>query len=160
MLAFGVKSYFAPKTIFETAIAGEVSGLSDGSTVELRGVHIGRVSRITFAWNVYPKSRLGLIIVEFQVEGHVVPLPPGETMDDVLHLAITRGLRAMVKGQGITGTSIVSMEMLDPKSNPAPEIDYTPRYYYVPSVPAQFTRMLESIEKSLDNLERLDLAGG
>ena len=41
LLAFGARSYFAPKTYFETAIEGEVSGLSVGSGVQLRGVPIG-----------------------------------------------------------------------------------------------------------------------
>jgi len=158
VLAFGAKSYFAPKTRFETAIAGDVSGLSVGSSVQLRGVPIGRVSRITFTWNVYPKSRVRFIIVEFEVEGNLLPLPPGTDMNTALREATESGLRAIVKGQGVTGTSILSLETLDPKGNPAPEIDFTPRYYYVPSAPGQFTRMLESIEKSLDNLERVDLA--
>lgn len=159
VLAFGAKSYFAPKTRFETAVPGEVSGLSVGSSVELRGVPIGHVSRITFAWNVYPKSTSRFIVVEFDVEGDLLPLPPGTNMRDVLQEATTKGLRAVVKGQGITGSSILSLETLDPNNNPMPVIDYTPRFYYVPSAPGQFTRMLESIEKSLDNLQRVDLAG-
>ena len=158
VLAFGAKSYFSPKTRFETAVPGEVSGLSVGSSVELRGVPIGHVSRITFAWNVYPKSDSGLIVVEFNVEGNLFPLPPGTNLRAVLQEATAKGLRAIVKGQGITGTSILALETLDPNNNPVPAIDYTPRYYYVPSAPGQFTRMLESIEKSLDNLQRVDLA--
>jgi ABC-type transporter Mla subunit MlaD len=159
VLAFGAKSYFAPKTRFETAVPGEVSGLSVGSSVELRGVPIGHVSRITFAWNVYPKSNSGFIVVEFDVEGNLLPLPPGTNLRAVLEGATAKGLRAIVKGQGITGTSTLALETLDPNNNPVPAIDYTPRYYYVPSAPGQFTRMLESIEKSLDNLQRVDLAG-
>ena len=158
ILAFGAKSYFTPKTKFETAIPGEVSGLADGSSVELRGVPIGHVSRITFAWSVYPKSKLPYIIVEFEVEQNLLPLPQGMSLSAVLQEATARGMRAIVKGQGITGTSILALETLDPNNNPAPPIDYTPRYYYVPSAPGQFTRMLESIEKSLDNLQRLDLS--
>ena len=158
VLAFGVKSYITPKTRFETAITGEVSGLSVGSSVQFRGVPVGQVSRITFAWTVYPKSKSNYIIIEFNVDKSQLPLPPGMDMATALQQAIARGLRAMVKGQGITGTSILALDTLDPNSNPPPPIDYTPRFYYVPSAPAQFTRMLESVETSLDNLERVDLA--
>lgn len=35
-------------------------------------------------------------------------------------------------------------------------MDYTPRYYYIPSVPGQFTRILETVETALSNLEKLD----
>ena len=40
LLAFGARSYFVPKSQFETAIPGEVSGLSVGSGVQLRGVPV------------------------------------------------------------------------------------------------------------------------
>lgn len=157
LLAFGAKSYFTKKTMFETAVEGEVSGLSEGSRVELRGVPIGKVTRITFAWNVYPQSKSGLIVVEFEVDSSSFPLPPGTDMNTLLKKATDKGLRAMVKLQGVTGTSILWLETLNPASYPPPEIDYIPRHYYIPSAPGQFTRLLESIEKSLSNLERLDL---
>lgn len=157
LLAFGAKGYFTKKTMFETAIEGEVSGLSEGSRVELRGVPIGKVTRITFAWNAYPASKSGLIVVEFEVDGSLFRLPPGTDMNTLLKKATDNGLRAMVKLQGVTGTSILWLETLNPASYPPPEIDYVPRYYYIPSAPGQFTRLLEAIEKSLTEIERLDL---
>ena len=59
LLAFGARSFFAIKTTYETAIVGEVDGLSVGSAVIFRGVPIGKVSLIDFAPNVkYTLSRL------------------------------------------------------------------------------------------------------
>jgi ABC-type transporter Mla subunit MlaD len=158
LLAFGAKGYFTKKTQFETAIAGEVSGLSVGSRVEFRGVPIGKVTRITFAWNIYPESKTRLIIVDFEVDGSLFRLPPGTDMNTVLKKATDNGLRAMVRLEGVTGTSILWLETVNPASFPPPELDYTPRYYYIPSAPSQITRLLESIERSLNNLQRLDLA--
>jgi paraquat-inducible protein B len=43
LLAFGARSYFAVKSTYETAIVGEVTGLSIGSGVLFRGVPIGKV---------------------------------------------------------------------------------------------------------------------
>lgn len=159
LLAFGAKSYLSPKTKFETAIPGEVSGLSVGSRVEFRGVPVGKVTRITFAWVLYPQSKSRLIIVQFEVEGDLVPLPAGMDMKSALQQVTDKGLRAMVKGQGITGTSLLALEMLNPISYPPLPLDYTPHALYVPSAPAQFTRMLEAIEASLDHIQRLDIAG-
>jgi ABC-type transporter Mla subunit MlaD len=159
LLAFGAKSYLSPKTKFETAIPGEVSGLSVGSRVEFRGVPVGKVTRITFAWVLYPQSKSRLIIVQFEVEGDLVPLPAGMDMKSALQQVTDKGLRAMVKGQGITGTSLLALEMLNPISYPPLPLDYTPHVLYVPSAPAQFTRMLEAIEASLDHIQRLDIAG-
>ena len=159
LLAFGAKSYLSPKTRFETAIPGEVSGLSVGSRVEFRGVPVGKVTRITFAWVLYPQSKSRLIIVQFAVDGDLVPLPPDMDMKSALQLVTDKGLRAMVKGQGITGTSLLALENLNPKDNPPLALDYAPRELYVPSAPAQFTRMLDAIEATLDHLQRLDIAG-
>src|ERR1035437_5852944 len=159
LLAFGAKSYLSPKTKFETAIPGDVSGLSVGSSVEFRGVPVGKVTRITFAWALYPQSKSRLIILQFEVDGDLVPLPAGMDMKSALQQVTDSGLRAMVKSQGITGTSLLALEMLNPKNNPPLTLDYTPRALYVPSAPAQFTRMLEAIERSLDHIQRLDIAG-
>jgi phospholipid/cholesterol/gamma-HCH transport system substrate-binding protein len=158
LMAFGARSYFSPKTRFETGIPGEVSGLSVGSAVQLRGVPIGKVTRITFSWAVYPKSKSGFIIVEFETDSEVVPLPAGMDMSTAVRDSVAKGLRATVKSQGITGTSLLALEVLPPEENPPPVIDYTPRYYYIPSAPAQFTRMLDSIEKSLGGIQKLDFA--
>src|SRR5262249_35288243 len=71
---------------------------------------------------------------------------------------VAHGMRAMVKGQGVTGISILAIEEVEPL--PAmPELDYTPQHIYIPSTPGQFTRMLESIEASLQNIQHLDFAG-
>lgn len=159
LLAFGAKSYFSPKTRFETAFPGDVSGLSVGSRVEFRGVPVGKVTRITFAWVLYPQSKSRLIIVQFDVDDEMVLLPPDMSMKLALQQMTDKGLRAMVKGQGITGTSLLAMEMLNPNSYPPMTLDYKPHELYVPSAPAQFTRMLEAIERSLDHIQRLDIVG-
>jgi len=157
VLAFGAKSYFTPKTYFETAIVGEVSGLSVGSGVQFRGVPIGKVSRIAMVWNDYPKSQKNYIIVDFEVDGDLLPLPPGVNVKDAVKRGTEHGLRAIVKGQGITGTSILAIESVTPPP-PEAELDYSPRHVYIPSTPGQFSRMLESIETSLENVQRLDFA--
>lgn len=158
LLAFGAKTYFQKKTVFETAILGEAYGLAVGSPVELRGVPIGKVTRIDFAWNTYRQSAMGAIIVEFEVEANIMPLSKGMSEKEVVQTATTKGLRAVVKSQGITGTSMLALENLNPDDYPPPSVDFAPRYLYIPSAPGQFTRMLEAIEKSLQNLSQLNFA--
>lgn len=159
VLAFGAKSYFEKKVFFETAMPGEVYGLSVGSRVDLRGVPIGKVTQINFAWNVYPKAKANMIIVEFEVDQSIMPVRPGESMKDLVERAGQSGLRAIVKSQGVTGTSLLALEVLDPQKNPPPEIDYTPKHHYIPSAAGQFTRMLDAIERSLNKVEQFDVAG-
>jgi phospholipid/cholesterol/gamma-HCH transport system substrate-binding protein len=53
---------------------------------------------------------------------------------------------------------VLFLEYMDPLQYPPPPIDYTPHYPYIPSAPSQFSRMIESIEASLQNFQKLDLS--
>src|SRR5260221_8136935 len=94
ILAFGERSYFEPKSLFETYIEGDVNGLAVGSPVELRGVRVGKVTRIDFSWNEYQETEPSYIVVEFEMRNNVTPLPPGAARREMLQSATIRGLRA------------------------------------------------------------------
>jgi ABC-type transporter Mla subunit MlaD len=155
LLAFGARSYFEEKTVFETCVVGDAEGLSLGSAVKLRGVPIGQVTRIDFTWNAYPESHKSYVVIEFQVRRAIATGRRGD-VKATTEAEVAKGLRALVKGLGITGSSIVSLEYLSPGNHPPPEIDYSPRHFYIPSAPSQFSQMLSSLEKSLRNIEQLD----
>lgn len=158
LLAFGARSYFIKKLTYETAIRGDVTGLSVGSPVLYRGIPIGKVSEIDVAANLYPSSTSDVIVVRCEIDQRILEknLSEGQR-EQALEQANKKGLRAMVRAQTITGTSVLFLQYLDPEAYPPIAIDYTPQYPYVPSVPSQVTRMLESIEASLQNLQKLDL---
>ena len=158
ILAFGARSYFEPTSTYETYIAGDVTGLAVGSAVELRGVNVGKVKRIGFSWNEYQETTPTYIVVEFEMRDDVIPLPPGTARSEIVQSAIKSGLRARLKSEGITGTSILSLEDLNPADNPPVQVPWTPRHTYVPAAPGQFSELLASIEKSLHNVERLDFS--
>src|SRR5215469_864982 len=158
LLAFGARSYFMTKLMYETAIEGDVTGLSVGSSVLYRGIPIGKVSEIDVAANLYPGSTSDVIVVRCEIDQKILEKNLSvEQRKEALEKANEKGLRAMVKAQSITGTSVIFLQYLDPEKYPPIAIDYTPQYPYVPSAPSQITRMLESIEASLQNLQKLDL---
>src|SRR6476620_4863664 len=102
LLAFGARTYFVRKETYETAIAGEVSGLSVGSKVLFRGVPIGKVSNIDFALNIYPETKSRMIVVEVEVDRQIfVRHQTAEEKKRHREEEIASGLRAMVKGQGV-----------------------------------------------------------
>jgi ABC-type transporter Mla subunit MlaD len=158
LLAFGAQSYFEAKTRFETLVDGEVSGLSVGSPVQLRGVRIGKVTKIDFVWNVYPESASTGIVIEFEQHANIVPRRKGKKDAEVVALGVEKGLRAVVKGIGITGTSILSLEFMNPADNPVPTLDYCPSSIFIPSAHGQITRMLDALGKSLDNVQSVNFA--
>jgi len=156
VLAFGARSYFVRTSLFETYVAGEVTGLAVGSPVELRGVRVGKVRKINFSWNEYKETDPSYVVVEFEMRDDVTPLPPGAARSQMLQSAIKRGLRARLKIQGITGTSLLSLEYLNPTENPPTLVPWQPKHIYIPAAPGQLGELLASIERSLRNVERLD----
>jgi ABC-type transporter Mla subunit MlaD len=158
ILAFGARIYFEPSSMFETYIEGDVAGLTVGSAVEFRGVRVGKVTGINFSWSEYQETQPNYIVVEFEMRDDVTPLPPGKARSDMLQSAISHGLRARLKSQGITGTSFLSLENVNPDENPPAQVPWTPKYTYIPAAPSQFGELLTSLEKSLHNVEHLDFA--
>jgi ABC-type transporter Mla subunit MlaD len=158
ILAFGARSYFEPTSLFETYVEGDVTGLAVGSAVELRGVQVGKVRRISFSWSEYQESTPSYVVVEFEMRNDVTPLPPGEARSEMLESAVKRGLRARLKSQGVTGTSILSLEYLSPDENPPVQVPWTPKHTYIPAAPGQLGELLASIEKTLRNVEQLNFS--
>jgi ABC-type transporter Mla subunit MlaD len=157
VLVLGATAWFEATSTFETYIPGDVTGLAVGSVVELRGVRVGRVTRIDFSWNEYGETEPSYIVVEFAVRDGAAPRVAGKTSAELLGTAVERGFRARLKNQGITGTSILSLEYLDPSRNPPLRVPWTPKHVYIPSAPSEFGELLASIGASLHNFERLDV---
>lgn len=156
LFAFGARGYFRQQLTFETYVAGEVQGLSVGSPVKLRGVTIGKVTYIGFIWNEYPEYGTDYVLIQFEVPKDSALLPPTANLQAMLNTEISQGLRARVQAQGITGTSILALDFLDPERNPPMKVPWVPKHYYIPSAKGQFTEILSSIQKTLRNIEKVD----
>lgn len=156
LLAFGARAYFQATTSFETYIEGDVTGLSVGSAVQLRGVSVGKVTRIDFSWIEYQITEPSYIVVDFEMRNNVIPGASGAEQNKLLEAAIKQGLRARVKTTGITGASVLSIEYVDPMENPPAQVPWKPKYTYIPSAPGQFVELLASVEKILRNVQGLD----
>jgi ABC-type transporter Mla subunit MlaD len=157
ILAFGTWSSFEKKTLFETYLPGDVSGVSVGSAVEFRGVRVGKVTQIGFSWNEYQDSQPGYVVVVFEMKDDVFA-GAGNGWHEQLQAAIDRGLRARLKAQGVTGTSIVSLEYMGADASAPVKFSWTPKYTYIPSAPGLFGDLLASLQKALHRFEHLDIA--
>ncbi len=158
LLVFGVWSNLKKSSTFETYVTTDVSGLSVGSAVELRGVRVGKVTSIGFSWNEYQDASPGYVVVVFEMNDDVSILPSGQERSKRLQAAIDHGLRARPKAQGVTGTCIVSLEFLNPAENPPLQVPWTPRHTYIPSAPGLLGDLLDSMREALHKLDRVDVA--
>jgi ABC-type transporter Mla subunit MlaD len=157
LLAFGTWSSFEKKSLFETYVSGDVSGLSVGSAVEFRGVRVGKVTHIAFSWNEYQDTQPGCVVVVFEMRDDAFVTPLGSEWREKLHAAIDGGLRARLKAQGVTGTCIISLEYLDPAENPAVKFAWTPKHTFIPSAPGLFGELLVSLQRTLRRFDHLDV---
>ncbi len=157
LFLFGIRSAFEPTYTLETYVPDNVDGLSVGSVVKLRGVAVGKVTEIGFSWNMYEVIQPAVVVVRFQVKQHISPEMFRKDFDEALKTVVANGLRATVQGQGITGTSIIALQTLDPKQYPPLTFPWKPDNPYIPSAPSQFGQILASIDKTLQNLEKLDV---
>ena len=103
-----------------------------------------------------PKSKSRLIIVQFEVEGDLMPLAAGHGHEGRPPGGHGEGIAGDGQGPGDHGHQHPRLEKLS-EDNPPPTLDYTPGDLYIPSAPAQFTRMLDSIEDRW-NTSELDIA--
>jgi hypothetical protein len=159
LFVFGIRSSFEKRHRLVTYVPGDVEGLAAGSPVKLKGVGVGQVTGLYFAWNRYPGTKTPCVIVEFEIKDSVSPVPivKGTDFDAVVKQNVAYGLRAIVKSQGITGTSFVELEILDAAQNPPFAYDWpSPRYPYVPSAPSEVGQMVGSMKRTLASLEKVD----
>ena len=157
LFAFGAASYFQRTIAGETYVAGNVDGLSVGAPVILRGVRVGKVTRIEFSWNLYPQDEPRYVVVEFSIRDTVLPLASAEVFAERAQAQVKRGLRARVNAQGFTGSSQLSLEYVNPADYPPLPFPWTPHHLYIPWAPSQFGEILGSLQKTLHGAAQLDL---
>jgi phospholipid/cholesterol/gamma-HCH transport system substrate-binding protein len=158
LFLFGIRGAFQPRYRFETYVTGDVEGLSKGSAVKLGGVVVGKVTEIGFSWRLYHDAPLRCVVVRFEIEERISPIPPSGDIEGEVRRLVESGFRAIVQSEGITGSSIVSLKTLDPKIYPPLAVPWKPRDFYIPSAPSQVGQILASLDRTLANLAALDLA--
>jgi ABC-type transporter Mla subunit MlaD len=79
-----------------------------------------------------------------------------DTFEERVRTLIAEGLRVRLASQSLTGTMYLEVDYRD-RSSPVLPIDWTPKNYYVPSVPSTTTRLTESAETIVRQLAEANL---
>jgi ABC-type transporter Mla subunit MlaD len=157
LFAFGAVTYFQRTILAETYVSGAVDGLSVGAPVNLQGVKVGKVTKIDFSWNVYSESEPRYVIIEFEVRRSIAPAAFGQGIAERVQRQVRGGLRARVNAQGFTGSSLLSLEYVNPAEYPPASFPWTPRHLCIPSAPSQFAEVLTSLHQTLHNVAQIDV---
>ena len=163
ILIMGVGTMFEDQPVFETYLNQSVHGVDLGTAVKFRGVPIGNIKSIDFTRTRYESSKpmekrkpyVRLIIsLEQNIFGG--SKTPEKTL---LEREVERGLRVRMASVGLTGTSYIELDYLDPSLHPPLEMDWTPENGYIPSAGSSFTRIVSSAEEVFRKLENVDILG-
>ena len=158
---FGAREMFRQEWLLETYFDTSVQGLDVGSPVKMMGVKIGAIKEISFVYQHYRTER-PYIRVTLSVDPHALGLSSrlkaGELRESVRKEA-EKGLRLAIASQGITGVMFLDASYYDPDKTGVLEIDWHPEYPYLPSVPGTLARLKSTLEKTLENVSRVDFAG-
>ncbi|MFA7235090.1 MAG: MlaD family protein [Terrimicrobiaceae bacterium] len=163
LLVFGGGQMFLPKIEIETYIRGSVQGIDIGSPVKFRGVLIGKVTKIDFAFREYDLNESdGLsnyVVLYMEVNRAVFPGMFTDDLTPLLAKSIEQGLRIRIEPQGITGLNYLDIDYFDPTRFPALWPPWKPHVYYIPSAPGELTSFLDSINAILHEVEKLNIGG-
>ena len=159
LFIFGASKWFQGKTVQETYVEGNVDGLKVGAPVTLRGVPVGQVTGINFTWNIYHQTEPRYVYVEFEVDKKVSLAPPGPDYTRLIEEEVRKGLRARIKSQGLaSGTSLVSLEYVNPTEHPPIKVPWTPQHIYIPSAPGQLSEIMSGLDKTIAGIKQIDFA--
>ena len=164
LVVIGSGRWFVKKVTIETYFNESVQGLDIGSKLKYRGVAIGEVTRIGFTYNKYQQDqpmslRARYVLVEAQIEPRLVggragagdlATPEGAAQE------VAKGLRTRLAPQGITGTSYLEIDYVDPPP-PVLPIDWAPDNIYIPSAPSTLTSIVNAVSEITDKLSKVDI---
>jgi len=164
LVVIGSGRWFQPKLTIETYFNESVQGLDIGSKLKYRGVVIGEVRNIGFTYNKYQQDRPMLqreryVLVEAQIQPKLLGGRAGAgdlTEQKSADLEIEKGLRMRLAPQGITGTSYLEIDYVEPAPSVL-TIDWTPDNIYIPSAPSTVTTVVNAAIDILTRLHKLEI---
>lgn len=123
---------------FESFFDESVQGLSVGSPVKFRGVHIGEVALITVA----PDRRHVHVLCEVDLKTveRIGLQEPGEERS-----APPSNVRVQIVSQGITGVRFLGIDFFDEQEFPRPKLDFEVPDNYLPAAKSTLANLEEAI---------------
>ncbi len=162
----GATAFFVPSALVETCFDESVQGLDIGAPVKFRGLEIGSVVSIESADDVYSSE---LSEIEQEEFGRYIVVTMSITASQFfeeetsrlkqqrIDAAVERGFRVRLNLLGLSGQAFVNADFVDPELWPVLEINWRPRYSYVPSAPSSLPRIVESAGQFFNSLGSSEL---
>lgn len=153
---FGSKNYEFPA---ETYFTDSVSGLEVGSAVNLRGVRVGSVKRISFVGAEYEEASKEdgrRIYVLLTFDTRLFRLGESRKPAQVLQAMVDHGLHATVSASGVTGLSHIELNFPKGEVKGEKKPVWKPEHVYIPPAPSILQSAADSAQQILGQLNRMD----
>jgi hypothetical protein len=165
LVMLGAGRIFQSKILMETYFNESVQGLEVGSKVKYRGVIVGEVKSIGFTYTKYQQDipmsdRLRYVMVQATILPRLIGgrASAGDlTRTETAQAEVEKGLRVRLAPQGITGTSYLEIDYVDPKTNPILPISWTPENLYIPGAQSTVTQFVAAASDIVEHLRNVDL---
>ena len=154
VIAIGADSMRSPEYFIETYVNESVQGIDIGTPFKFRGRKVGSVSEIEIVSAVYDTEKM-YVMIRVALDDRALVKDEERWYRQVDEL-IRQGLRLKLVPQGITGLSYLEADLYPDTEYPPLEIDWEPRYKYIPSAPAMLTLLSRSIERITTEINSLD----
>ena len=158
VLILGAKFLFKKKLLVETYFAESVYGLDVGSPVKFRGFRIGSIEEIALAGKEYLTDKR-YIMARSSLYPDPIRLKTGAVVESSIKEEVEKGLRARLGFQGLTGTAHLELDYVALDHEDAMQIDWQPKYTYIPSVPSTITRVGVAVDSIMKSLEEMNIQG-
>ena len=155
IVAIGSDAMRSPKYFLETYVDESVQGIDVGTPFKFRGVKVGNVSEISMVSTAYDTTRM-YVMVRVALNDKEM-LRDAETIPQRVQEQVAKGLRLKLVPQGITGLSFLEAEYYPETDSHPLEIDWEPKYTYIPSTPSMMTLLSRSIEHMAAEINTLNL---
>lgn len=148
----GSLSFRKHEILFETYLEETVQGVSIGSPVKFRGIPVGTVKAISFAFAEYDADDESNPVAAraYRYARIVFAIDPTRVDVDgdfILEIKsqIDDGMRVLVKTQGVTGLAYLDLDYVDP-SKPTLPVPWTPEYTYIPNAPSLSKTLSDALQ--------------
>ncbi|MDF7806113.1 MlaD family protein [Pontiellaceae bacterium B12219] len=145
----------SPKYFLETYVDESVQGIDVGTPFKFRGVKVGNVSEIAMVSTVYDTSKM-YVMIRVALDDQDL-LKDQEAWQRESQEMIADGLRLKLVPQGITGLSFLEADFYPDTDTEPLEIDWEPKYIYIPSTPAMLTLLGRSVERVASEINRINI---
>ena len=165
-LVLGGQDLFDEPILAETFFNESVQGLEVGSPVKFRGVKLGAVSEIGLVADHYQfatheeRARYGqavMVRMDFYRTEDGRSGVDSDRLRETLSTLIEQGMRLRLTQLGLTGTSYIEADILDPGNHAPPELAWTPRELYIPSARSTIQSLSSAAERFMAKLERAQI---